>query len=99
MLGFSAAFVSPNNSRIFFRSSVTVTVTIAPAVTTLVCSSSITSQRKLKSMRGIFPRTFMRVSYSKSLRFLRMARLSSAGSCANCWRFFMWRFFVAKYLK
>lgn len=39
---FSGAFVSPNKVFISFRNKVTVTVTMAPAVTTLVFSSSIT---------------------------------------------------------
>lgn len=39
---FSATSALPNNSLILLRTSVTVTVTIAPAVTTFVFSSSIT---------------------------------------------------------
>lgn len=42
MLCFSATSALPNSSLILLRTNVTVTVTIAPAVTTFVFSSSIT---------------------------------------------------------
>lgn len=59
----------------------------------LECRNYVPSHRMLKSMSGILPSARITCSYSKSLRCFRMCRLSSVFNCANCCKFFTWRFF------
>uniref|UniRef100_A0A182U5K3 Uncharacterized protein n=1 Tax=Anopheles melas TaxID=34690 RepID=A0A182U5K3_9DIPT len=68
------------------RTSSTVTVTIAPAVTTFEFSSSTTSHFMLKSISGIWPSTFTALWYCSSFRLRSAARRVSGFSCASCCR-------------